>query len=88
MVVAAESALGYPRSRLLSIVAASRGARFLILGFLALRFGQQIISVTKSAPFRWAMIVFIALCAIGSIFSIRNWLKGRQPRANSARTQS
>lgn len=88
MVVAAESALGYPRYRLLSIVAASRAARFLILGFLALKFGRQIMNVTKSAPFQWAMIVFIALCVIGSVFSIRNWLKGRQPRSNSARAHS
>lgn len=88
MVVAAESALGYPRYRLLSIVAGSRAARFLILGFLALRFGQQIITVTKSAPFRWVMIVFIALCVVGSVFSIRNWLKGRQPRGNSAPAHS
>jgi len=88
MVVAAESALGYPRYRLLSIVAASRCLRFLILGFLALKFGHQIIAVTKSAPFRWSMIVFIALCVIGSIFSIRNWLKGREPRANSAPAHS
>jgi membrane protein YqaA with SNARE-associated domain len=88
MVVAAESALGYPRYRLLSIVAASRAVRFLIIGFLALRFGQQIIGVTKSATFRWAMIVFIALCVIGSVFSIRNWLKGRQVRSHSAPAHS
>jgi hypothetical protein len=73
---------------LLSIVAAGRGLRFLIIGFLAIKFGQQIIAVTKSVPFRWAMIVFIALCVIGSIFSIRSWLKGREPRANSAPAHS
>lgn len=88
MVVAAESALGYPRYRLLSIVAACRGLRFLIIGFLAIKFGHQIVAVTKSAPFRWSMIVFIALCVIGSVFSIRNWLKGREPRTNSAPAHS
>jgi membrane protein YqaA with SNARE-associated domain len=88
MVVAAESALGYPRYRLLTIVAAGRAVRFLILGFLALKFGQQIMNVTKSATFRWAMIVFIGLCVIGSVLSIRNWLKGRQISGRSAPAHS
>src|SRR5690349_4468337 len=51
MVIATTSALGYPRKRLLTLVAVSRAARFLILGYLAIRFGRQILNIAKSQPF-------------------------------------
>ena len=44
------------------IVAAARTARFLILGFLAIKFGRVIISVGRSPAFIWSMVVVIALC--------------------------
>lgn len=78
MAVAVLSSLSYPRIRMLAIVFASRAARFLILGYLALKFGREIIGITKSPPFFWSMIGLIALCILGSIFSVMNWLrKGR-----------
>jgi membrane protein YqaA with SNARE-associated domain len=77
MVVATTSALGYPRKKLLSTVAAARAARFLILGYLAMRFGPQILRIANSQPFRWTMIAFVILCVIGSALSIAKWVRRR-----------
>lgn len=82
MAVAVLCSLNYPRVRLLAIVFAARAARFLLLGWLALKFGRQIIGITKSAPFFWSMVVLIALCLLGSAFSIAGWMRrGRQKTA-------
>jgi membrane protein YqaA with SNARE-associated domain len=75
MVVATTSALGYPRKKLLAIVAASRATRFLILGYLAIRFGRQILRIGSSQGFRWTMIAFVIFCAIGSAVSIAKWIR-------------
>jgi membrane protein YqaA with SNARE-associated domain len=74
MVIATTSALGYPRKKLLAMVAASRAVRFLILGYLAIRFGRQILSIAKSQPFRWTMLAFVILCVVGSVLSIAKWV--------------
>lgn len=83
MVVATNSALGYPRRRLLLLVAASRGARFLIIGYLAIRFGHGIMNIARSAPFRWTMIGFIILCVVGSVFSILKWVRRGKSKQGS-----
>ena len=75
MVVATTSALGYPRKKLLALVAASRATRFLILGYLAIRFGRQILNIAKSQPFRWTMIAFVVFCVVGSALSIATWVR-------------
>lgn len=75
MAVAVLSSLSYPRIRMYGIVFASRGARFLLLGWLALRYGKQIISITKSPPFFWSMVGLIALCILGSVLSVMKWLR-------------
>src|SRR5882757_1031087 len=75
MVVATTSALGYPRRKLLVTVAVARAARFLILGYLAIRFGRHILRVANSEPFRWTMIGFAILCVAGSAFSIAKWIR-------------
>jgi membrane protein YqaA with SNARE-associated domain len=79
-VVAAASALNYPRPKLLSVIVAGRGLRFTIVGFLAIWFGRRILAIAKSSAFEWSMIVFIAICAVGSAISIRKWL-ARSKRA-------
>ena len=87
MVVATNSALGYPRRRLLLTVALSRTARFLILGFLAIKFGRAILRIANSDPFRWTMIVFTLACIAGSVWSIVKWVRrGKRPskRAKTA----
>jgi uncharacterized membrane protein YdjX (TVP38/TMEM64 family) len=75
MLVATNSALGYPRSRLLWIVWMARAVRFTIIGLLALRFGRAILRTINSSVFRWTMVVFIAICIVGSGFSIANWIR-------------
>jgi membrane protein YqaA with SNARE-associated domain len=75
MVAGVTSALGYPRKKLLAIVAASRAVRFLILGYLAIRFGRVIMQVANSAPFRWTVTGFAVVCVAGSAWSIRKWFR-------------
>jgi membrane protein YqaA with SNARE-associated domain len=84
MVVAVNSALGYPRKRLLVIVALSRAARFLILGALAIQFGRVVIHIVNSAGFRYFMYCFTAICVVGSVFSIATWIrKGRSGKSEA-----
>lgn len=84
MVVGVNCALGYPRGRLLLVVAASRAARFLILGALAIHFGRVIIHWANSDTFKEVMIAFILVCLAGSSYSIFKWV--RKGRSKSART--
>lgn len=82
MVIAVLCALGYPRVRLLLSVALSRGARFLILGYLAVKFGREIIHIFNSAPFKWTMTGFTVVCMVMSVLSLLKWFKrGRTSRA-------
>lgn len=89
MVIAINSALEYPRKRLLAIVAASRAVRFLILGALAIKFGSAILKIAKSDSFKWAMIVFILLCVVGSVLSVVKWLRhGRSGKSPAPKAQA
>ncbi len=82
MAVATNSALGYPRGRLLWIVWLARSLRFALIGLLALKFGHGILRIANSPEFRWSMIVFIFICMVGSLFSITNWVrKSRRAKA-------
>jgi membrane protein YqaA with SNARE-associated domain len=77
MVVAVNSALGYPRRRLLWTIAASRAVRFTILSLLAIKFGRTILHIANSEPFKWTIIGFTVLCVVGSVFSILKWSRSR-----------
>ena len=77
-VIAGAAALDYPLWRILLINFFARALRFTLLSFLAIRFGREIIQVANSPAFKWTMILFIALCLVGSTFSIAAWL--RKPR--------
>jgi len=79
-VIAAASALAYPRPKLLAIAFGSRVVRFTLVGIAAIYLGHQILQIAKSPAFFWAMIVFIALCAIGSAFSIAGWIRRSKQR--------
>lgn len=83
IVVATSSALGYPRRRLLWIVAASRGVRFVILSLLAIKFGRAILRIANTPAFKWTMVGFIFICLVGSVLSIWKWV--RSGRTASAR---
>lgn len=74
-VIAILCACGYPQLRLLLGVALGRGTRFLVLGYLAIKFGRQIIHIINSAPFKWTMVGFIILCIVGSVLSLMNWFR-------------
>ena len=81
MVIGAAAALDYSLWRMAVINFLSRGARFAVLAWLAIKFGHQVLAVAKSKPFEWAMGAFIFLCLAGSAFSIWNWVrKSRAPK--------
>lgn len=71
----AASALEYPRKWLLSVIAGARCVRFAIVGALAIEFGRQIIGASKTAAFEWTIGVFVAICVVGSLFSVVKWFR-------------
>lgn len=73
--VMAAAALQYSRSRLLSIIAVTRMIRFLIVGALALRFGQSILRWAKIPIVQGLLIGLIVVCIVGSILSVYGWIK-------------
>lgn len=75
MVIAATSAMGYSLWRLLAINFVSRGVRFVVLGFLAIKFGSQVLRIAHAPAFVWTMVAFILLCAAASGFSIWHWFR-------------
>ena len=75
LVIAAAGALEYPLWRILLTNFLARAGRFTLLAFLAWKFGDAVMRIAKSAPFRWTMIGFIVLCLIGSGLSIANWFR-------------
>jgi hypothetical protein len=79
-VVSTVCALGYPRKKLIAIVAGARTVRFLILGALAIRYGRTILRIANSAPFRWTMFFFVFVCIVGSVFSLLKWFKKSKDR--------
>jgi membrane protein YqaA with SNARE-associated domain len=72
-VIAAAAGVGYPIWRILIINFFARTVRFAILAVLAIRFGHTVLSVARSQPFEWAMMIFISLCVIASIYSVWRW---------------
>lgn len=82
LVVAAASALQYPRTRLIGIVFTARALRFLLIGLAALRYGRGILRVANSSAFEWFMICFTMVCLIGSTVSVTNWVR----RSKSSQT--
>ena len=78
-VIAAVSALHYPRGKMLGVIAAGRVVRFTIIGLLALWLGRHFLRITETPAFEWSMAAFIALCVIGSAISIYNWVRSSRP---------
>jgi membrane protein YqaA with SNARE-associated domain len=78
MVVAVNSALGYPRQRLLWTIAGARAVRFTILSLLAIKYGRAILRMVSSEPFKWTIICFTVFCIVGSVFSILKWMHSRE----------
>ena len=74
-VIAAVSALKYPIWRILVANFLARGLRFAVLAVLALEFGKQVLRIAQSAPFEWAMAIFIGICMVASGFSVWHWMR-------------
>jgi membrane protein YqaA with SNARE-associated domain len=79
LVIASASAFAYPRPRLLGLVFVTRAVRFTIIGWLAIRFGRDILRIARAPETTWIMVGFIALCIIGSTFQVLQWVR-RSPR--------
>jgi membrane protein YqaA with SNARE-associated domain len=78
--VMAAAALQYSRARLVSIVAATRMLRFLIVGALAMRFGRSILRWAKIPIVQGLLIGLIVVCIVGSILSVYGWVKQSRTR--------
>lgn len=75
VVIAASSALQYPRKWLLGMVLAGRAVRFTIVGLLAIWLGRRILRMARTPGFEWFMAGFIALCIAGSAYQVVRWVK-------------
>jgi membrane protein YqaA with SNARE-associated domain len=75
MVIAVAAALNLSRVRICALSFFTRGTRFAVLGFLAIKYGRRILEVANSNAFRWSMVGFILVCLVGSALSIYTWIK-------------
>jgi membrane protein YqaA with SNARE-associated domain len=73
--VIAAAALEYPRRKLLTVIAATRLARFSIEGTLAILFGKRILSWAESSAFQYAVIFLIAVSLLASVLSVLSWVR-------------
>jgi uncharacterized membrane protein YdjX (TVP38/TMEM64 family) len=74
-VIAAASALQYPKLRLLGYVFGARAVRFTLIGLAAIVFGRHILRVAGSPEFTWFILGFSTLCVIGSTLSVMRWIR-------------
>ena len=74
-VVMVAAALQYSRKRLLMVVGASRMVRYVLLGLLALRYGERILSWARIPVVQGFLIGLIVLCIGGSVVSAYGWIK-------------
>lgn len=74
VVVAVASALERSLPEILITNFLARGARFAILAYLAMRFGDAVLRIAESEPFRWSVIGFTSACVIASGFSVWRWV--------------
>jgi membrane protein YqaA with SNARE-associated domain len=75
IVIVSASAFAYPRLRLLGLVFITRAVRFSIIGWLAIRFGPDILRIARAPETTWIMVGFIVLCIIGSVFQVLRWVR-------------
>jgi membrane protein YqaA with SNARE-associated domain len=75
LVIASASAFAYPRARLLGLVFVTRAIRFTIIGWLANRFGRDILRIARAPETTWIMVGFIVLCVLGSAFQVTQWVR-------------
>jgi len=73
-------ALHYPRRKMLSLIAASRGVRFATEGWLAIVYGRRIIRMAQSPYVQGFIIALVVISMIGSAWSIYSWIKKSRTR--------
>jgi membrane protein YqaA with SNARE-associated domain len=69
------AALQYPRGRLLLVVGITRLVRFMAVGLLAIRFGDQVLKWADNPVVQGFLIGLIILCTVGSIISVAGWVR-------------
>jgi hypothetical protein len=57
------------------LVFIARAIRFTIIGWLAIRFGGDILRIARAPETTWIMVGFIVLCIIGSAFQVMQWVR-------------
>lgn len=73
--VMAAAALQYSRTRMLSVIGATRLLRFALLGVLAIHFGERILQWGKSPVLQGVVIGVIVLSIVGSAVSVVGWVR-------------
>lgn len=84
-IVAGAAALQYPRRRLFATVAASRFARFLIEGILAILLGRRILRLAHAPAVEDGIIGLVILSIAGSSLSVYEWIKRSKKPVAQAR---
>jgi membrane protein YqaA with SNARE-associated domain len=79
-IIAGAAAFQYPQKKLLPLLGAARGARFLLIALLAHRYGRHLIRIIESPGFRWAVGGLIALSTAGSAVVVYRWLRPGKSR--------
>jgi membrane protein YqaA with SNARE-associated domain len=87
-VVITASVLQCSRAKVLVAVLFGRLLRFTIEAMLALYFGRHLLRLMDSQIIDYFVYSFIVVAIIGSIFSIRKWLSGRQERSSIQTSES
>jgi len=77
-VVMMAAALQARRRTILLAVFIGRVVRFTIESLLAIRFGKAILEYLESDVVQYVVYGFVAIAVIGTIFSIRKWVRGRR----------
>ena len=62
----------------------ARSVRFSLVGWAAVYYGRRILRIADSPEFMWFMGGFIAICVIGSIVSIVQWVRISAVHVNTA----
>ena len=87
IVVAVASALDESLPEILITNFLARGVRFAILAYLAMRFGDGILKVLQSQPFRWSVEGFTILCLVLSGLSIWKWVRNVRDEKRSGKSR-
>ncbi len=84
MLVATTSALAYPRRKVIAIVGVCKMLRFLLLSYLAIRYGRRILALINTPAFKYSMIGFAVVCVVVSAFSITKWVTTSRAKRGQA----